>query len=73
MALHGASGERRLVRCQVFDPAGTFVPEYAQDVVLSAEAACVVPTALSDAAGSYRIRATDVLGGRSAEAAVALE
>ncbi|HEU0106820.1 MAG TPA: hypothetical protein VFT38_11660 [Vicinamibacteria bacterium] len=72
-ALGGAASGRRIVRGHVFDPGGRFVPEYARDVVFDGAGTLRVPTALSDAAGRYRIVATDVLTGVTAEAMLVLE
>ena len=64
---------RHLVRCHVHGPDGAFLPEYAKNVIVEGGAGrFVLPSALSDAAGEYRVRATDVLTGASAEARVVL-
>src|SRR5258706_88367 len=73
IALGGAASGRRIVRGHVCDPGGRFVPEYARDVVFDGAGTLRVPTALSDAAGRYRIVATDVLTGVTAEAMLVLE
>ena len=53
-------------------PDGAFRPEYAQVTVEEGPAATfVLPSALNDAAGEYRVRVTDVLSGASAEASAA--
>jgi hypothetical protein len=70
-----ASGaRRRLLRWHVLGPDGAFRPEYAQvSVEEGAQAAFVLPSALSDPAGEYRVRVGDVLSGASAEARLRLE
>ena len=65
---------RRLLRWHVLGPDGAFRPEYAQvSVEDRPEATFVLPSALSDPAGEYRVRVTDVLSGASAEASLRLE
>jgi hypothetical protein len=60
-------GGKRLLRCHVFGPDGAFLHVYARTVVAEGPARFVLPTALSDPAGAYRIRVTDVLTGAEAE------
>jgi hypothetical protein len=68
------SAARRLLRWHVRGPEGTFRPEYAQVTVEDgAQATFVLPLALNDPAGEYRVRVTDVLSGASAETALQLE
>jgi hypothetical protein len=68
------SAARRLFRWHVRGPGGVFRPEYAQVTVEDgASAAFVLPSALDDAPGEYRVRVTDVLSGASAEWALQLE
>lgn len=63
----------RLVRCHVTGPDGAFLPESARNVVVEkGEGTFLLPSALSDAAGSYRVTATDVVTGARAEATVEL-
>jgi hypothetical protein len=58
----------------VLGPDGAFHPEYAQVAVEeSKEATFVLPSALTDPVGEYRVRVTDVLSGASAEASLRLE
>jgi hypothetical protein len=58
----------------VYGPDGAFRPEYAQVTVEEGPpAAFVLPSALNDPAGAYRIRVTDVLTGASAETTLRLE
>ena len=65
---------RRLLRWHVTGPDGAFRPEYAQVTVEEGAAATfVLPSALNDPAGEYRVRVTDVLSGASAETALQLE
>jgi hypothetical protein len=55
-------------------PDGALRPEYSQVAVEEGPAATfVLPSALSDPAGEYRVRVTDVLSGTSAEASLRLE
>jgi hypothetical protein len=69
-----SSAVRRLLRWHVWGPDGAFLPEYARvSVEAAATAAFVLPSALNDAAGEYRVRVTDVLRGASADATVRLE
>ncbi len=69
-----SSAARRLLRWHVWGPDGAFLPEYARvSVEEAATAAFVLPSALNDAGGEYRVRVTDVLRGASAEATVRLE
>jgi hypothetical protein len=63
-----------MFRWHVHGPDGAFLPEYAQVTVAEgASAAFVLPSALNDPAGEYRVKATDVLGGASAETRLRLE
>jgi hypothetical protein len=67
-------GERRLLRWHVFGPDSALRPEYTRVTVEdAARARFVLPSALDDAAGEYRVRVSDVLGGASAEASLRLE
>ena len=72
-ALKGEGAGPRLVRCHVFAPDGRFLPQYAQNVVFEGAGAFVLPVALSDEPGRYRVRATDVLTGTAAEAVTSVE
>jgi hypothetical protein len=63
----------RLVRCHVTGPDRAFLPEYARNVVVEkGEGTFLLPSALSDPAGVYRVTATDVVSGARAEATVEL-
>jgi hypothetical protein len=69
-----SSPERRILRWDVYGPEGGFRPEYAQvSVADGPSAAFVLPSALNDAQGEYRIRVIDVLSGASAERSLRLE
>jgi hypothetical protein len=69
-----ASSGRRLLRWHVYGPGGVFLPEYARVTVAEGPAAAfVLPSALNDAPGDYRVRVTDVLSGATAEAPLRLE
>jgi hypothetical protein len=70
-----ASGaSRSLLRWHVHGPDGTFRPEYAQVTIKEGPSAgFILPTALNDPAGEYRIRVTDVLSGASADTTLRLE
>ncbi len=65
---------RRLVRWHVLGPDGGFLPEYAGHALLEGTTArLVLPSALSDAPGAYRLQATDVMSGARAEAMLRLK
>jgi hypothetical protein len=69
-----SAGGRRILRWDVHGPDGGFRPEYARVTVADgATAAFVLPSALNDAQGEYRIRVNDVLSGASAERRLRLE
>jgi len=62
---------RHLVRVQVHGPDGHFRPEYSRNLlVVGGVGRFVLPAALDDPAGEYRIVAADVLTGARAEARV---
>jgi hypothetical protein len=64
----------RLIRCHVFRPDGVMFPVYALNVRLNNGAATyVLPSALNDQAGTYTIRATDVVTGATAEIKITLK
>jgi hypothetical protein len=64
---------RHLLRCHVLSPDGALLPEYAKNVIVEGGSArFVLPSALNDPAGEYRIQATDVLDGSKAEARIRL-
>jgi hypothetical protein len=66
-------GGRRLVRAHVFGPDGVFRPEFARNLLLDGSPATfVVPLALDDAVGTYRVVVEDVLSGARAETALAV-
>ncbi len=65
---------RRLVRCHIFAPDGSFIPAYAKNLLLeNASGSVVLPSALNDPAGEYAVRVTDVVTGATAEAKVRLK
>ena len=65
---------KRLVRFHVFGPDARLRPEYALNAIAEGpELALVLPSALNDPIGEYRLKATDVLSGATAEAALRLE
>ena len=69
----GPATGRHLVRCHVLGPDGAFRPEYAKNLLVEEGAGrFVLPSALYDLAGEYRVVATDVLTGARAEAKVTL-
>ncbi len=64
---------RRLIRCHVFAPDGSFLAAYAKNMTLeNATGRVVLPSALNDAAGEYTLRVTEVVSGATAEAKVRL-
>ncbi len=68
-SLRSSAPGQRLVRAQVFGPDGTSVPEYARTLLVAGERATfVLPLALDDPPGKYRLRFADVLSGDSVEA-----
>jgi hypothetical protein len=71
-----SSGPRfTLIRCHVFGPDGLMLPVYAQNLLMGGGSGTnfVLPSALSDAAGVYTIRATDVVSGATAETKITLK
>ena len=63
----------RLIRCHVFGPDGSMLPEYARNLLMgNTSATFVLPFALNDPPGTYIIRATDVVTGANAETRVTL-
>lgn len=63
-----------LVRAHVFAPDGRFLPEYAANVLVDGERGrFVLPTAVSDPSGRYRVELADVITGATARAELALE
>ena len=64
---------RHLVRCHVFGPDGAFLPVYARNLMVEgADGTFVLPTALDDPPGRWRVSATDVVSGASANAELEL-
>jgi hypothetical protein len=69
-----APAGKHLLCWHVWGPDGVFLPEYADVVVAEGPPApFVLPSALSDVAGEYRVRVSDVLSGAAAEARLRLE
>ena len=67
-SLASSAPGKRLVQALVLGPDGAPVPEYARTLLLDgAKGAFVLPTALDDPPGLYRLRFVDVLSGASAE------
>jgi hypothetical protein len=65
---------RRLVRCHIFAPDGSFIPAYAKNLLMeNTSESVVIPSALNDPAGVYTLRVTDVVNGATAEARVRLK
>ncbi|MGE5648219.1 MAG: beta-galactosidase [Acidobacteriota bacterium] len=67
----GAPVDLSVVRLEVFDPAGRLVQVYSGNVtVRDGKASFQVPFALNDAAGTWRVKARDVVSGLTAEVAL---
>jgi hypothetical protein len=65
---------RRIVRCHIFAPDGSFIPAYAKNLLLkNASGSVVLPSALNDPPGEYTLRITDVVTGSTAEARISLK
>jgi len=63
----------RLIRVHVFGPGGSMLPAYACNLNMDhATTTFVLPSALNDPAGTYVIRATDVVTGARAETKITL-
>ncbi|MFI5184400.1 MAG: beta-galactosidase trimerization domain-containing protein, partial [Vicinamibacteria bacterium] len=64
---------KRLVRCHVYGPDGLLRPEYARNLLADGPVVTfVLPTALDDEPGAYRLKVADVVGGDAAESVVDL-
>jgi len=62
-----------LVRCHVYAPDGSRLPMYSNNVLLQhGGGTFILPFALNDAPGKYRIRATDVVSGAVIEKSIEL-
>jgi len=73
-ALASSTAGPRLIRCHVFGPDGLMLPVYARSLLVNDKASTfVLPSALNDVAGTYTIRATDVVTGATAETKIALK
>jgi hypothetical protein len=69
-----ATAGQHLVRCHFYAPDGTFLHNYATNVVFDgASGTVVLPSAVNDAPGQYTLKATDVMTGASAEAKITLQ
>ena len=67
----GQPVDRSVVRCEVFDPAQRLVRFYSSNAtVVDGRAKFLIPFALSDAPGRWRVRVRDVISGLKAERAV---
>ena len=64
---------KRLVRCHVFGPDGAFLPVYARNLLVEGGRwTFVLPTALDDPPGRWRVQCHRLLSGASADAEVEL-
>ena len=73
-AVKASGPATRLVRCHVLGPDGTFLHEYAANLVLDhGEGTFVLPSALDDPAGRYEVNVTDVTSGARAETDLEME
>jgi hypothetical protein len=65
---------QRLLRAHVTGPDGSFLPEYAGNVLLEGnEGRFTIPSALSDPPGGYTLKVVDVMTGATAEAGLTLK
>lgn len=71
-SLASSTPGKRLVQALVFGPDGAALPDYARTLLLDGTGNFVLPFALDDAPGHYRLRFADVLSGASAETRVEL-
>jgi hypothetical protein len=72
-AIHSSTPGKALARCHFLAPDGTFLPAYERNVLLQNGAGEVVlPSALSDAEGTYTLQVTNITTGAAAEAKVTL-
>ncbi len=66
-AVSGSGSGKRLFRCHVAGPDGGDMPLYARNLLGEGAAATfVLPSALDDPAGTYRLECADVVAGASA-------
>ena len=74
LGLAGAAvAASEVLRVEIVDPSGAIVPAYSGIVVAPGGAATrIVPLAVSDEAGLWRLRVTDLLSGASASASFAV-
>ena len=72
-SISSSSPGERLIRVHVFGPDGSMLPGYASNLDMDhATTTFVLASALNDPAGTYVIRATDVVTGATAETRVTL-
>jgi hypothetical protein len=72
-SLASSTTGKRLVQALVFGPDGAALPDYARTLLLDGTpGSFVLPFALDDAPGNYRLRFAEVLSGASAETRVEL-
>ncbi|MFO1057057.1 MAG: alpha-amylase family protein [Dongiaceae bacterium] len=75
IAIPGAApGARRILHADVIDSAGAIVPCYSRNLIAAGGAASLVlPLALNDPPGRWRVRVSDLLSGATADADLAVE
>jgi hypothetical protein len=65
---------KHLVRCHFFDPQGRFLPDYARNLMIDGtEGTVPFPSAFNDPPGEYKLKATELLSGATAEATMVLK
>ena len=71
--LSDATGQS-LIRCHVFAPNGSIIPIYSRNTLLEkGRTIFVVPFALNDQPGKYKVRATDIVTGAFSETTIELK
>jgi hypothetical protein len=66
--------ERRVVHLEVIDPDGNMVAAYSgNSIAADSGAAKVLPLALNDKSGVWKLRASDILSGETATAELTVE
>jgi hypothetical protein len=71
--LSDATGQS-LIRCHVFAPDGSIIPIYSRNTLLEkGRTTFVVPFALNDQPGKYKVRATDIVTGAFSETTIELK
>ncbi|MFL6208625.1 MAG: beta-galactosidase trimerization domain-containing protein [Pyrinomonadaceae bacterium] len=74
LTISSSAAGRRVIRCHVFAPDGLLLPAYASNVLVeNGTGNFILPSALNDPAGTYVIRATDVVTGATAETKITLK